>query len=59
MPTRRPPFGTSPPRRIGTLPAIAAGQIAPWNQDFIMSYQGMAEATEGIAAAIEGAEKVS
>ena len=44
---------------FGTLPAIAAGQIAPRNQDFIMSYQGIAEATEGIAAALEGVEKIS
>ena len=44
---------------FGKVPSIAAGQIAPWNQDFIMSYQGMAEATEGIAIAIEGADKIS
>ncbi len=44
---------------FGSLPSIKAGQVAAWNQDFIMSYEGMAIATEGIAAAIEQATKVS
>lgn len=40
-------------------PAVAAGQIFPWNQDFIMSYQGMTEALDGIASALESSEKVT
>ncbi len=40
-------------------PAVAAGQMYPWNQDFIQSYQGMADALNGIADATEAAEKVS
>jgi iron complex transport system substrate-binding protein len=42
-----------------TLPAIAAGQIAPWNQDFIQSYQGLGAALETMIAALESAEKVT
>lgn len=42
----------------GKHPAIAAGQLFPWNQDFIQSYQGMTEALGGIADAIEGSTKV-
>lgn len=38
-------------------PAVAAGQIYPWNQDFIMSYQGMTTALNGIADALSSSEK--
>jgi len=33
---------------FGQHPAIQAGQVFPWNQDFIMSYRGMADALESI-----------
>lgn len=36
----------------GSLPAVNAGQISPWNQDFIQSYQGL-------TAALESAEDVT
>jgi iron complex transport system substrate-binding protein len=39
-------------------PAIAAGQIGAWNQDFIMSYQGMTEAMEHLVTTLNDAEKV-
>ena len=39
-------------------PAIKAGQIGPWNQDFIMSYKGLAESMESVIAALEPALKV-
>jgi iron complex transport system substrate-binding protein len=42
-----------------TLPAIAAGQIAPWNQDFIQSYQGLGSALGTMIEALESAEKVT
>ena len=42
-----------------TLPAIAAGQVAPWNQDFIQSYQGLGSALGTMIEALENAEKVT
>lgn len=39
-------------------PAIKAGQLFPWNQDFIQSYQGMTEAMDAIRSAFEGSTKV-
>jgi iron complex transport system substrate-binding protein len=43
---------------FGLHPAVQAGQIGGWNQDFIMSYQGMAEALDTTAAVIRDAEKI-
>ncbi|HEU0163619.1 MAG TPA: hypothetical protein VFQ54_01170, partial [Thermomicrobiales bacterium] len=43
----------------GLHPAVKAGQIGSWNQDFIMSYQGMAAALEATIAPIRTAEKVT
>ncbi len=40
-------------------PAIKAGQIGPWNQDFIMSYQGMTAALNTVIAPIRDANKVT
>jgi iron complex transport system substrate-binding protein len=40
------------------LPAVKAGQIAGWNQDFIMSYQGMADALNNTVGAIANAQKI-
>lgn len=42
----------------GQHPAIQAGQAYLWNQDFIHSYQGMAEALNHIAESLEASEKV-
>ncbi|MDQ2654997.1 MAG: ABC transporter substrate-binding protein [Chloroflexota bacterium] len=42
-----------------TLPAVAAGQVASWNQDFIQSYQGLGAALETMIAALESAQKVT
>ncbi|MEQ1842699.1 MAG: ABC transporter substrate-binding protein, partial [Verrucomicrobiales bacterium] len=44
---------------LGQHPAVKAGQIGAWNQDFIMSYQGMATALEGIIAVSSDAVKVT
>jgi iron complex transport system substrate-binding protein len=44
---------------LGQHPAVLAGQVGAWNQDFIMSYQGMADALEGIGAVLRGAGKVT
>jgi iron complex transport system substrate-binding protein len=44
---------------LSQLPAVQAGQIGLWNQDFIMSYQGMAEALETTIAVIKSATKVT
>lgn len=41
----------------GLHPAIAAGQLYPWNQDFIMSYQGMTQALNELADNLTGATK--
>lgn len=43
----------------GLLPAVAAGQFGPWNQDFIMSYQGLTAAFETMLPVLEGATKVT
>ena len=40
-------------------PAVLAGQTFGWNQDFILSHQGMAEALEHLAAAIEASSVVN
>ncbi len=40
-------------------PAVAAGQIFPWNQDFVMSYQGMTQALNDLAEAVSTSEKVT
>ena len=39
-------------------PAVQAGQAIPWNQDFIMSYQGMTEAMAHMTATLTSSEKV-
>lgn len=39
-------------------PAVAAGQIFDWNQDFIQSYQGMKTALDHITGAINASTKV-
>jgi iron complex transport system substrate-binding protein len=44
---------------IGMHPAIAAGQVGAWNQDYILSYQGMADALENLSAVLSAAEKVT
>lgn len=43
----------------GSLPAVKSGQIAPWNQDFIQSYQGLTAALQTLLQALESAEKVT
>ena len=40
-------------------PAIRAGQVGWWNQDYILSYQGMADALESLSAVLSSAEKVT
>lgn len=44
---------------FGQHPAVAAGQVGDWNQDFIMSYQGMTDALNAIISTLDGAEKVT
>jgi iron complex transport system substrate-binding protein len=44
---------------FGLHPAVAAGQIGGWNQDFIMSYQGLKTALDTMIATISAAEKVT
>ena len=44
---------------LGQHPAVKAGQVGGWNQDFIMSYQGMATALENIIGVITGANKIT
>jgi iron complex transport system substrate-binding protein len=39
-------------------PAIAAGQVAPWNQDSIHSYQGLTTALDTLLQALDSSEKV-
>jgi iron complex transport system substrate-binding protein len=39
-------------------PAVQAGQAFAWNQDFIQSYQGMADAIEHLVEVLAGSEKV-
>jgi len=43
---------------LGQHPAIKAGQIGEWNQDFIMSWQGMSAALDSISGPILAANKV-
>jgi iron complex transport system substrate-binding protein len=43
---------------FGLHPAVQAGQVYPWNQDFILSYQGMTAALNAISDPLEQAEKV-
>jgi iron complex transport system substrate-binding protein len=40
-------------------PAVAAGQVYGWNQDVIMSYQGLTIALDDVLAANEAANKVT
>lgn len=40
-------------------PAIAAGQVGWWNQDYILSYQGMADALENMTSVLDAAERVT
>ncbi len=44
---------------FGAHPAVQAGQVADWNQDFIQSYQGMADALEQLTSVLASAEKVA
>lgn len=44
---------------FGQHPAVKAGQIAGWNQSFIQSYQGGADAFEHLAATLRDANKVT
>lgn len=44
---------------LGQHPAVKAGQVYPWNQDFIMSWQGMKTALDSIINPLLEAEKVS
>jgi iron complex transport system substrate-binding protein len=44
---------------FGMHPAIAAGQIGAWNQDFILSYQGLKAAIDTMSATLATAEKVT
>lgn len=43
---------------MGAHPAIAAGQIGDWNQDFIMSYSGLADTIQAVIDTLEPAQKV-
>ncbi|MGI8485543.1 MAG: ABC transporter substrate-binding protein [Thermomicrobiales bacterium] len=43
---------------FGQQPAVKAGQIGEWNQDFIMSYQGMTDALNTTIAPIQTAKKI-
>ncbi len=43
---------------FGSHPAVQAGQVYPWNQDFILSYQGMIAALDAISGPLEQAQKV-
>lgn len=43
----------------GQHPAVLAGQVFPWNQDFILSYQGMKAAFDVVTEALTTSEKVS
>lgn len=44
---------------FGLQPAIAAGQIGSWNQDFILSYQGLKASLDSVASTLAAAEKVT
>lgn len=43
----------------GMLPAVKAGQIGPWNQDMIQSYQGLEAALSSMLGTLENARKVT
>jgi iron complex transport system substrate-binding protein len=43
----------------GMLPAVASGQFGAWNQDFIMSYQGLTAAFETMLPVLQDATKVT
>lgn len=43
----------------GTLPAVKAGQVGPWNQDFIQSYQGLAAAFDTLLGPLQNAQDVT
>jgi iron complex transport system substrate-binding protein len=43
----------------GTLPAVKAGQVYAWDQDFIQSYQGLTTALAHLTEALRSAEKVT
>jgi iron-desferrioxamine transport system substrate-binding protein len=43
----------------GTLPAVKAGQVIAWDQDFIQSYQGLTTALNHLTEALRTAEKVT
>lgn len=43
----------------GQLPAVKAGQVGPWNQDFIQSYQGLTAAFETLLGPLREAKKVT
>lgn len=57
--------GSSTPEELqanplfGVHPAIAAGQIGGWNQDFILSYQGLKAALDNMTSVLSTAEKVT
>ena len=44
---------------LGQHPAIKAGQVAEWNQDFIMSWQGMTAALDSISGPLANATKIT
>lgn len=44
---------------FGKHPGIAAGQVGAWNQDFILSYQGLKAALDTMSATLAVAEKVT
>jgi iron complex transport system substrate-binding protein len=43
---------------FAALPAMVSGQIGAWNQDFIMSYQGLTAALTNMIEVLSSAEKV-
>jgi iron complex transport system substrate-binding protein len=43
---------------VGAHPAIAAGQVGLWKQDYILSYQGIADALDSAAATVDASQKV-
>jgi hypothetical protein len=43
----------------GRLPAVESGQMGPWNQDFIQSYQGLTAALKTMMATLQNAADVT
>ena len=43
----------------GRLSAVESGQMGPWNQDFIQSYQGLTAALETMMATLQDAADVT